>query len=424
MRRQRDGKLSRRRYAAGSIALAGGLLLAALGSAGVAGASAAPHKQSPVLIGVSLSLSGDNAAYGQAFKQGYELWADYQNAHGGLLGHPIQLKILSDASSLTQLVTNYETLITLDHVQLILGPFSTLFTVPTEKVAHRFGYALIDGAGGGPEAFAAHYRDYFDVSVPVIGQLLPFAKWLATMPKKQRPTTVAYATSNDPFTQPMIPPAQKVMQKAGIRTVYYKVFPAEVTDYTPIADAVAASHAQVVVLGSVDASTVAAFMQAFEQTHYNPKAFIATSGPDSGSSFVSAVGASNTGGIMVPDQWFPSTDNALNHAMTKLYLKKFGGTLNGMNGEIGGTFSSGEVLAAAVKGSHSISNAKIISWLHGNHTIQTVQGPVKFNSVGQTFGGTYIFQWQHLKFVQILPKGAPGSVKTILYPKPVWGQGG
>jgi len=146
--RQRDGKLSRRRYAAGSIVLAGGLLLAALGSAGVAGASAAPHKKSPVLIGVSLSLSGDNAAYGQAFKQGYELWADYQNSHGGLLGHPVQLKILSDASSLTQLVTNYETLITLDHVQLILGPFSTLFTVPTEKVAHRFGYALIDGAGG------------------------------------------------------------------------------------------------------------------------------------------------------------------------------------------------------------------------------------------------------------------------------------
>jgi len=69
------------------------------------------------------------------------------------------------------------------------------------------------------------------------------------------------------------------MSPAGIKTVYNKVFPAEVTDYTPIADAVAAAKAQVVVLGSVDVPTVAAFMQAFEQAHYNPKVFIATAGP-------------------------------------------------------------------------------------------------------------------------------------------------
>jgi len=52
-----------------------------------------------------------------------------------------------------------------------------------------------------------------------------------------------------------------------VKTVYSKVFPAEVTDFLPIADAVASSHAQVVVLGSVDVPTVSAFMQAFEQAH-------------------------------------------------------------------------------------------------------------------------------------------------------------
>ena len=31
----------------------------------------------------------------------------------------------------------------------------------------------------------------------------------------------------------------------------------------------------------------------------------------------------------------------------------------------------------------------------------------------------FIFQWQHGKFVQVLPVGAAGSVQ-IVYPKPDW----
>ena len=125
-------------------------------------------------------------------------------------------------------------------------------------------------------------KNIFDVSLPVIDNLVPYAKWIASLPASERPKTAAYATSDDPFTQPQIPLAQKIMQAAGIKTVYNKVFPAEVTDYTPIATAVASSKAEAVVLGSVDVPTVSAFVHAFIQQHYNPKSFIATAGPDQG----------------------------------------------------------------------------------------------------------------------------------------------
>ena len=417
----------RKRLGLGSVALAGGLLLAACGSSGGGNTgttgSSGGNSKSPVTIGISLSLSGDFSSDGLNFQRGYDLWAKYQNAHGGLLGHPIKLKIVSDASNPTQVVTNYEDLINLDHVPLILGPFSTLLTTPAQKVAHRFGYAFIAGAAGGPAAFVAKYNDYFDVSVPIIGQLLPFAKWLTGLPASQRPTSVAYPTSNDPFTQPMVQAAQTVIQNAGIHTVYSKVFPAEVTDFTPIADAVAASHAQVVVLGSVDVPTVSAFMQAFEQAHYSPKVFVATGGPDQGAAFEKAVGKSNTGGIMVPNVWYPGVNNALTHTMEQMYLSAYGGTASQISSDTAEAFSAGNALAAAVKGTNSLSNSKIIAWLHSGVTIPTVQGLVKFNSIGQTFGGTFVFQWQHGGFVQVLPVGAPGS-KPMLYPKPNWGQGG
>ena len=99
---------------------------------------------------ISLSLSGDFSADGNAFKQGYQLWADTVNKTGGLLGHQVKLDIVSDASSPTQVVTNYQKLISLDHVNLTFGPFSSLLSLPAAKAVARYGYAMVEGAGGAP----------------------------------------------------------------------------------------------------------------------------------------------------------------------------------------------------------------------------------------------------------------------------------
>ncbi|HEY5121156.1 MAG TPA: ABC transporter substrate-binding protein, partial [Acidimicrobiales bacterium] len=263
----------------------------ALALATESGAVSRSHALSPIKIGISLSLSGDFSADGQAFQQGYNLWASDVNKAGGLLGHQVQLIIKSDASSPTQVVTNYQSLISTNHVGLTFGPFSSLLTLPAAKAVSRYGYAMVEGAGGAPSVFQAALHNVFDVALPVANSLVPFATWLANLPKAQRPTTVAYVTSNDPFTEPQIPVAQAILSKAGIKAVYNKVFPSEVTDYTPIADAVAAAKPQVVILGATDVPTVSAFMQTFEQSGFSPKVFIATAGPDQGASFIKAVGA-------------------------------------------------------------------------------------------------------------------------------------
>ena len=394
------------------------LLLSACGASPSAGS---PKPKGPIVIGTSLSLSGDFSADGQAFERGYQLWAAYVNSHGGLLGRKVKLDILSDASSPTQVVTNYQTLITLDHVNLLFGPFSTLLTVPSSKVAARYGYAFVEGAGGAPLAFAAGLHNMFDVSLPVKDNLVPFANWIASLPASERPKTAAYPTSNDPFTEPQLPVAERILQAAGVRTVYSKVFPAEVTDYTPIADQVAASHAQVVLLGSVDVPTVTAFIQAFIQQHYNPKAFIATGGPDQGSTFVKAVGASNTGGVMVPNGWYPGFNNASSQAMVQAYIAKYGGTPSGVNSDVAEAYSVGQVMAQAVEATHSLSNAKIIAYLHSGVVLQSVQGPVQFDSLGQNGkAAAFAFQWINGTLTQVLPPNAPGSSSPV-YPKPNWG---
>lgn len=414
---KRKGKLFR---AFGVTSVAGASMLMMVTTSGASSSSIA--KGQPVKIGISLSLSGDFSADGVAYQQGYKLWAADVNKAGGLLGHKVTLDIVSDASSPTQVVTNYQKLISVDHVNLTFGPFSSLLTLPAAKAVSRYGYALIEGAGGAPSVFTAGLTNVFDVTLPVANNLQPFAKWVSSLPASQRPKTAAYVTSNDPFTQPQLPVAQKIMEKAGIKTVYNKVFPAEVTDFTPIADAVAVAKPQVVVLGSTDVPTVSSFMQAFEQSGFNPKVFIATAGPDQGTAFTKAVGIKNADGIMVPNSWYGGSANPMSKKMVAEYIKLYGGTSAGVNADVAEAYSVGQTIAAAVKATGGFDNSKIIKYLHSGKVIATVQGNASFNAQGQNFSMTaYTFQWQGAKFVQVMPTSDPNSVKVLL-PKPVWGK--
>jgi branched-chain amino acid transport system substrate-binding protein len=396
-----------------SVMLAAALAACSSGSGG--------GSKSPVVIGASLSLTGQFSGDGQAFQKGYELWAKDQNAKGGLLGRPVKLDIVNDASSPTQVVTNYQTLINTKHVTMLFGPFSSLLTSPAVQVAHRYGFTFVEGAGGAPSVFATKLDDLFDVSLPVKDALVPLVDWILSLPKSERPATAAFPTSNDPFTQPQVQVAQQLLGAAGIKSVYSKVFPAEPTQYTGIAGQVVQSKAQLVVLGSVDIPTVAAFTQAFVQQHYNPKLFVATAGPDQGAAYVKAVGGQgNTEGAMVPDAWYGGSPNAQSKKMVAEYIAKYGGTPSAVNADVAEAYSVGQVVAQAVAATKGFDQAKITSYLHSGVTLSSVQGPVKFDSVGQnTHATAFIFQWQHGKLIQVLPAGTGSS--AVQFPKADWG---
>src|SRR5436305_10343270 len=191
----------------------------------------------------------------------------------GLMGRQVKLIFLDDKSDPTQGSTNVQQLISNDHVDMLFGPFSSLITGPTATVAARYGFAMIEGAGGAPAVFntpsnkARH--NVFDVSYPIVDQYDPLTNWIKSLPAGQRPKTAAYPIVDNPFTIPPEQRAQRQLESVGVRTVYSKVLPAELPNATSVADQVAATGAQAVFLGTVDVPTVAAFMKAFQQQHYN-----------------------------------------------------------------------------------------------------------------------------------------------------------
>ena len=425
-------RISRNALALSAVATLSVGVLAACSSSGSSSSSAsttpttsATANKTPIVIGASLSLTGDFSADGINYEHGYELWQHDVNAAGGILGRQVVLKILNDNSSPTQVATNYTTLISADHVDLTFGPFSSLLTTPADTVVAHNGYAFVEGAGGAPSVFQSPANEaehnIFDVSLPIKDEMVPFVNYIASLPASQRPKTAAYPMADDPFADPPVQLAQQMLQALGVKTVYSKIFPEEVADYKAPADQVAASGAQIVVLGSTDVPTVSAFMQAFEQSHYNPKLFIAAAGPDQGASFTSVVGKANATGMMVPDGWYPGFKDAASQKLVQEYVAKYGGSASSMSSDVAEAYSVGQVMQQAITATGGTDNAKIIAYLHNSGTTLTsVQGPVKFDSLGENGeSDAFVFQWQNGVFDQVLPASAAGSV-TIIATKPNW----
>jgi len=402
-------------------------------------ASAGPSG-TPVTVGFTVSLTGSFSADGQAVLKGYQLWRDDVNKNGGLLGRPVKLVYLNDNSDPSVAKKDYTTLITQDHVNLTVGPFSTLLTVPAGQVTHKYGYAFVEGSGGGPLVFQQKLPNLFAVSAPVANQMVPFAQWVAALPPGQRPTKAAYVMVDDPFADPTVQTAHDILAKAGIATVYNnnsalpgataKLLEPNAAGAVPpaalaaAADKVIAANPQIVLIGSVDVPTVSGILNEFKRQRFTPKMIVAASGPDQGQAFLNSIGTGNASGIMVPNTWYGGFPEALSHVLVQEYIAKYGGTASDINADVAEAYSAGEVMADAVQ-AVGLNQTKIIGFLHSAR-LTTVQGPAKFSNVGvNTAAATLIFQWQPgvpPRFVQVLPVRAAGS-SPIIAAKAQWVSG-
>jgi branched-chain amino acid transport system substrate-binding protein len=432
MRRPRAKTL---RLAAVTVASAAVTAACGVSNAATTGGLAAGPTGTPITVGVSEPLSGPAQAQGfeadgQACLKGYQLWASDVNSHGGLNGHPVKLIVMNDEGWPASTIYDYNWLIKHDHVNLVLGPFSSLLTATAAgPTTAKLGYVLPAGQAGAPSVYALHDPYMFSTNVPVAIQMAPFAAWVLSLPPGQRPTSAAYPIVNNPFSIPPVWATKKTFETHGIRTVYTAPGKYPNIGYTNLspgplrrdAQAVVKSGAQVVVLGSVDVPTVQAFMRDFAAQNYHPKIFIAAAGPDQGQAFLNAVGTSNSIGAMVPNGWYGGYPNALSHIMVQDYIAKYGGTASDINADVAESYSAAQVLAAAVTATHGTNQNQLKNWLH-SHTIQTVLGLVGFNSDGentQALKAATIFQWQPgaggtgAQFVQVLGPSNPGAVKPL-----------
>jgi len=393
-------------------ALAVGCLTAA--AAGVA----RPAGGDAVTIGISLSLSGDFSDSGKAAMRGYQLWASVVNAHGGLQGKQVKLKIVDDTSSPTQVVTNYQNLITHNKVDFTFGPFSTLLSAPAATVANRYHYAFIEPAGGGPAVFDEKLHNvFFTQPAPVLDSADVFAHYILSLPKSLRPKTAAYPSLDDPFASPIADRVRTLLEAGGIKTVFKTIYPSETTDMTPIVAKYAATKPDLVV-GGTQNNDAYAQIKALIQLKYSPKFVFFSNGPNDPAEFPSKVGAKNVDGIFSTGDWFPDSTSPGNKSFVAAYTKKYGGGAGSIDPTSAEAYAAGQVLAAAVAKTKSLDNGKIIDALHSG-TWPTVEGTLHWNSIGEPQGSDLLVEWVKGKLLPVYPKSV--ALHAPVAPKPAWG---
>ncbi|HEX9840299.1 MAG TPA: amino acid ABC transporter substrate-binding protein, partial [Anaerolineales bacterium] len=342
-------------------------------------ATEAPAEASgePIRIGVSLPLTGRFSEPGTAAQQGYEVWAAMVNESGGLLGRPVELTIVDNASDQDTAVADYEKLITVDKVDLVVGPFSSFLVIPTSEVAARYGYAFVEPAGGAPDVFNRGLNNiFFAQPAPGDQQAIPFTDFILALPDDQRPQTFAVVSQDDPFTLGVMDSIKATLTEAGIELVFDEIYAPETTDFSSIAIQVADLDPDLIVGGTVLEDSVGQ-IRAYQEAGYQPRIAYFTTGPSLPGPFREGLGEA-TEGVFASISWFPEAEEFQNAEMVAKYIEMFGGNAGDIPEDVANAFTVGQVLHQAVENIGSLDNAALIEELHQG-SYDSVVGPLSFD---------------------------------------------
>jgi branched-chain amino acid transport system substrate-binding protein len=381
--------------------------------------SAAPaHAADPVKVGVGLSLTGGVAANGKQILMALELWRDDVNAKGGLLGRPVELVYYDDQSSPSNVPALYTKLITVDKVDLLLGPYATNMVAPAMPVIMQNNKTTISFLAIGINRHF-NYPKYFSM-VPV-GPKGPgafsdgfFELAAAQSPK---PQTVAIVSADAEFAKTAADAARDNAKAAGFTVVYDRSYPPATTDFLPVVRAVQGANPDIVYVAAYPPDTVG-IIRAANEINLVPKMFggamigmLVTpikvqlgplaNGLVIGESFVRA-----------PPFEFPGVADVF-----KRYQAKATG--QGVDplghGFVPFGYAAGQVLAKAVEETKSTDHDKLAAYIRSN-TFPTVVGDIAFGKDGEWAKSRQLFtQFQNVA-PNDLEQFRTGSKQVILWP--------
>jgi branched-chain amino acid transport system substrate-binding protein len=374
---------------------------------------------SPIKIGISLPLTGDFSEPGKGIREGYEAWAEKVNTSGGMLGRQVELIFRDDASDPNRVVSDYESLITQEKVNLVFGPFSSRLVIPAAQVAESYDMLFVEPAGAAEEVFTQGFKYLFYAAPAVAKDHYNYlAEYILALPADQRPKTAAYASLDDPFAKGTAYGLRDKLAKAGIRTVFDQVYPPETTDFAPIAARIASGNPDIVVGGTQFEDSVG-LVRALQELKFQPRLAAFSTGPTL-PEFPEAV-KSAAEGVLSPVGWGLTAAYPTNKEFVDLYQKKFG---RDPSEDQANGFTVGQVVESAVKAVGCVEPTKECQSKLADHirktTFETVVGPLSFADDGRPEQAHMIQQYVKGKVEIVLPKDSKVKTADLVYPKPAW----
>jgi branched-chain amino acid transport system substrate-binding protein len=421
MRRVLNGKGGRR--GAAVVVLLG--VLATAGSVQPAGAQKREPAQrgDPIVVGSTLSLTGSFAATGIIHKAAGEAYVRYINANGGLLGRPVQWRVLDDESDPAKVTALYERLISQDRVDLIMGPYATPNIVAAQAVAERHGYVLPNHTA--VLTYALTYRCQFPTwstgGKPNL--TVPRTVFTALKTLRRPPARIAFVTNTGGSTNFISygPPnsneggAVDQARKAGFNVVLDLKYPPTVSDWGSIAAQVRAAQPDLV-WNSGLATDPVSLIQAMEQLSYRPPQLF-TLFPAPGPLLALGDRADRVLSLTLfePNGKLLRRMGAKARRIVGLFAER--ARANGLNyrvfdSQATASWGAWEVLTAGVRGARSLDHSRICNHLRSNGANTTFTGKLKFNPALNNFSiaRNLVKQIQNGRWVVVWPPNLRAAV--------------
>lgn len=365
----------------------------------------------PVRIGSTLALTGPLAATALVHKIVGEIYVDQLNRKNGLLGRPVEWVLLDDQSKPDLARTLYERLITVDKVDLLIGPYATGAILSAMGVAQRHDKLLIHHTFGVPHL--AKYERHFPAWAlgPEPGRTFPNLLFDALAATAKPPRTVAIVTDKFPSVHFMSVGAREVAQKRGLREVLYLEFEFGTRDFGPIAARIRDANPDFMWVGAIglDGNLL---LEALKKIDYTPRSHFylyPAPGP-----MARAPEARYALATTVFEEHPPFTANPAAAEFTRLFREraaKAGLPYQAVDVQAAASYTAWQLLEGAVTATKSLEDKTLAQWLKTNR-VDTITGRLRFdgpNNYGDDL--SKVKQVQDGKWVVVWPKefAAPGA---------------
>jgi ABC-type branched-subunit amino acid transport system substrate-binding protein len=365
----------------------------------------------PIRIGSSLALTGPLSATATIHKIVGEIYVEQLNKKNGLLGRPVEWIVRDDQSKPELTRTLYEQLITVDKVDLLMGPYATGSILAAMGVAQRYNKVLIHHTLGIP-SLAKYDLQFPAWSVGADPQkTVPNTVFDALAAAGKMPKTVAIVTSKFPSVFFMSEGAREVAKARGVKEVLWLEWEFGNREYGAIASRIKDAAPDFVWVGAIGLEGNL-LLEAMKKIDYTPPLHFymyPAPGP-----LAKAPEGRNALAASIFEEHPPFTDNPVAAEFVGLFhdrAAKAGLPETTVETQAAASYSAWQILEAAVTATGSLDDKTIGAWLK-THQVDTIQGRLRFDRLNN-YGDDLmkVKQVQDGRWVTVWPKewAAPGA---------------
>jgi branched-chain amino acid transport system substrate-binding protein len=387
-----------------------GVLAALLLLAVTAPSGAAPTGPT-IRIGGTLALTGPLAPTALLHKIAGEIYVEELNRGQGLLGRRVEWVLLDDQSKPDLTRSLYEKLITVDKVDLLIGPYATSAILAAMGVAQRYQKMLVHHSYGMPHL--AKYEMHFPTAAfgPEPNRTVPARIFDALAATSSPPKTIAVVTSKFPSAQFQSFGAKEVAEQRGLKVALYLEYEFGTRDFGAIAARIKDAQPDFLWVGALglDGNQILEAMRKLDYTPPRHFHLFPAPGP-----LVVAPDAKLALSHTFFEEHPPMTANPGAARLVPLFHEraaKANVPYVNVDTQAAGSFAAWQVIDAAVTATKSLDDKALAQWLRKN-PVDTLMGRLRFdgpNNYGDDL--SKLKQVQEGKWVVVWPKefAAPGA---------------